>query len=371
MKILIFNWRDIKNPKAGGSEQYFHEIARRWVENGHKVSWISGGWKNCLKKEIINGIHVKRTGNELSLYLLSPLAYSKLKEKPDVIIDVENGLPFFTPLFSKDRKILHIHHIHKDVWFKEAEGKGLKEKIIALLGFVIETKFMPLVYKKIKVVSISKSSALEIEREKVGKIIGIVNPAFSVEKGKIKRTKFPSILLVNRIKKYKGIETLIRAFQKISERKEMKNAILYIAGTGDYLEIAKSITRTDRIKFLGKVSDKEKYDLMRKCWIFINPSFKEGWGIVNIEANYFGLPVIGSNVLGIKDSVINGKTGLLFEYGDEEDLARKMLLLVKNKKMRENFGKNGKKFSRNFSWEKSAEDYLKILKGVIKNENLG
>ena len=91
MKILIFNWRDIKNPKAGGSELYFHEISKRWVKNGNKVTWICGGWKGCKKEEIIDGIKMLRTGSEISVYLSAPFAYFKLKEKPEIIIDLENG----------------------------------------------------------------------------------------------------------------------------------------------------------------------------------------------------------------------------------------------------------------------------------------
>ena len=66
MKILIFNWRDIKHPKAGGAELYFHELAKRWILEGHKVLWISGGWKDCKKNEVIDSIFVKRVGNEYS-----------------------------------------------------------------------------------------------------------------------------------------------------------------------------------------------------------------------------------------------------------------------------------------------------------------
>jgi glycosyltransferase involved in cell wall biosynthesis len=115
---------------------------------------------------------------------------------------------------------------------------------------------------------------------------------------------------------------------------------------------------------LGYVSAKEKYKLMEKSWIFINPSFKEGWGIVNVEANYFGLPVIGSNVSGIKDSVVGGKTGILFEYGNSRELGSKILDLIKDKKLRGIMGKDAIKWARTFSWESAAREYLKILEEI-------
>ena len=138
MNILIFNWRDVKHPKAGGAEVYFHEMAKMWIKKGHKIIWISGGWKNCIKHEEVDGIRIIRAGGELSLYAFAPLAYLKIRKEVDMIIDVENGLPFFSPLFSNKPGILHIHHIHKDVWHQEAEGKGIKEKIIAIIGKFLE-----------------------------------------------------------------------------------------------------------------------------------------------------------------------------------------------------------------------------------------
>lgn len=367
MKILILNWRDIKHPLAGGSEIYFHEMAKRWAKKGHKITWVGGGWKNCKKEENIDGISIKRIGREKTLYLFAPFCYLKLKEKPNLIIDIENGIPFFTPLFSRKRKILHIHHIHKDVWFKESENRSMAGKIIALTGFFLETKIMPIIYRKTKVVTLSKSSAEEIKKEKIGNVIGIVNPGFDVQKKlNIKKEKFPVVLFINRIKRYKGIDTLIKAFSRVCNEKIMQNAQLYIVGKGDYEEeIKKIISDNKKIKMLGYVDKKRKYELMKKAWIFVNPSFKEGWGIVNIEAASFGLPVIGSNVSGVKDSVVDGKTGLLFEYGNANELAEKILLLIKNKKLREKMAKNGKKWAKKFTWERAANEYLKISKTYL------
>jgi len=365
MNILIFEWRDIKNPAAGGSEIYFHELAKRWVKKGNRVTIICGGWKGCIKEENIDGIDIIRTGNALTLYLLAPLTYRKLKEKPDVIVDVENGIPFFSPLFSKCKRVLHIHHVHKEVWAKQASFP------IALIGRFLETKLMPLFYKKSKIITISKSSAETIEKENIGnkeQILGIVNPGIEFYKiKKMQKSKNPSILFLNRIKRYKGVHILLQAINEINKKKDskLKNLEVNIAGTGDDLEEMKDFAEKNElknVKFLGRVSEEKKQELMQKAWIFVNPSFVEGWGIVNIEANYFGTLVIGSNVNGIKDSVINGKTGLLFDYGNYNDLADKITDLVKNKKVLDKMSKYSKKYSKKFDWNKKSEEYLKLLK---------
>ena len=365
MKILILCWRDIKNPSAGGSEVYFHELAKRWVNAGNKVTMICGGWSGCKKKEIIDGINIIRIGNATTLYFLAPLAYFNLKDKPNVIIDVENGLPFFSPLFTRTKKILHIHHIHKDIWFKELSlFKGL-------IGWFIETKIMSLVYKNTKVITLSDSSKAEIAKMNFAKNIEIVKPGITFYKNyKIfKRNIRPAVLFLNRIKKYKGIEIFLEAINKLNMQKI--DFETWVAGSGDELENARLYAKKKNlrnVKFFGRISEDKKIEFMQKSWLFVNPSYIEGWGIVNIEANYFGLPVIGSRVGGIKDSVIEGKTGLLFEYKNSTELADKIKNLIKNNKLRAEMQRNAKKCAQKFDWNEKAQEYLKILNKLKENK---
>jgi glycosyltransferase involved in cell wall biosynthesis len=367
MRILIFTWRDIKHPLAGGSELYFHEFAKRWVSWGHEVIWISGGWKNCGEEEVIDGIKIMRVGGEKSLYFLAPLKYISLKNKPDVIIDNENGIPFFSPFFSRKKKILHIHHVHHDVWEIETKDKSLKERFLGFIGYTLEARIMPLIYKKTPIITLSHSSAKEIKNKISKNIMGLVNPGINfVKYKKYKKNKNPGLLFLNRIKRYKGVETLLRATEILN--KKIKNLDVFIAGVGDDLKEMEEFSEKRNFKnvcFLGRISEEKKYELMQKSWIFINPSFKEGWGIVNIEAGYFGLPVIGSRVSGIKDSIIDGKTGLLFEYGNPKDLAEKIIFLINRKNERKVMGNYGKKWAAKFDWDVKAKEYLGLLKKIV------
>lgn len=360
MRILILNWRDVKNPNSGGSEIYFHELAKRWVMKGHEVFWLSGGWDNYKKREIIDGIKIMRIGQEFSVYAFLPLAYFKSKINPEVIIDVENGIPFFSPLFTSQRikKILHIHHVHEEIWDRESKFP------VSKIGRWLESEIMPRVYKKWGVVTISQSSAEEISRRGYSKkILGIVNPGVkSYDYKKMKKTHKPMILFLNRIKRYKGIITLLKATKILNEKGGEFSVI--VAGEGNFLGEAKKFSENNNLNnvtFVGRVSENQKKELMQKAWVFVNPSFKEGWGIVNIEANYFGTLVIGSNVGGIKDSILEGKTGQLFKYGDEVELANKIEEILKNPKRRKKMENRAKQWSKKFSWDKKANQYLKII----------
>jgi glycosyltransferase involved in cell wall biosynthesis len=365
MKIAIFNWRDIKHPQAGGAELYFYELAKRWISWGNEVTWFTSMFEGAKKLDKIDGMNIVRSGGKFSVYLKSPIAYLNSKKDFDVIIDSENGIPFFTPLFAKPKIILHMHHLHKEVWFKEMPFP------MALLGYFLETKMVPFIYRKSRIITVSKSSADEIIREKFTRFKPeVVNPGIEFYRyKKFARTKRPSILFLNRIKKYKGIQILLDAVCEL-KNKGFDKFDVFIAGSGDDLERMKCYAKErklDNVKFLGRISEEKKKELMQKAWVFVNPSFKEGWGIVNIEANYFGTPVIGSNVGGIKDSVLDGKTGLLFSYGNSKELANKIKYLIENKNLSKKMSKEAKKWAMNFDWDSKARSYLNMLNKIAKS----
>ena len=366
MNILIMAWRDIKNPQAGGSEIYFHELAKRWVAWGNYVTLLTSEFEGSKKEETIDGVRIIRSGKKFGVYIKLPSEYlKKMKnENFDAIIDVENGIPFFSPIYVKrnmmNKIFLHIHHIHRDVWFKEMNFP------MNLVGWIIETKIMPLIYKKNMIITLSKSSADEIMKEGFSKNYPkIISPGITFYRyKKVRKSKKPMLLFLNRIKKYKGLETLLNAINLLKKLKKDSFDVI-IAGTGDDLgRMKKYADERDLqcVRFLGRISEKEKVELMQRAWIFINPSFKEGWGIVNIEANYLGTPVIGANVGGTRDYVINGKTGLLFEYDNAKELAEKIDALFRDKPLRERMSKNGERWAKKFDWDKQAREYLKIIK---------
>lgn len=343
---------------------YFHELAKRWVRSGTEVFWFSSKFEGSQKEEIIDGIKILRGGGSFGVYGSAFLNYMKRKlpEDVDVIIDVENGIPFFSPFYIKNKKIvLQVHHVHKEVWFKEMKAP------FSYMGYFLEAKLMPRVYKKSKLITLSESSAEEILKEKFTKEKPfIVSPGIEFYKiKKYEKTKKPSILFLNRVKKYKGVDTFLKAAKKLKEENE--NMDFWLAGDGDYLEEMKVFVKENKlgnVKIFGRVSEEKKRELMKKSWVFVNPSFKEGWGIVNIEANYTGTPVIGSNVGGIKDSIANNKTGLLFEYGNHAELADKIKLIVKDKKLRQKLIMGGLSWAKKFDWDNKAEQYLNILKSI-------
>lgn len=371
LRILIFNWRDTKHKWAGGAEVYIHELSKRWVKDGNPVTIFCGNDSLSPRNEIIDGINIVRRGGFYTVYIWGLLYYIlKFRGKFDVIIDSENGIPFFTPIFSNIKKFLLIHHVHQEVF-----RNSLRWPFSSLASF-LEAKLMPLVYRKAQVITVSPSSKEEIIRHKLTKKEPIViynGVDFDLFKP-FEESKVPTVLYLGRLQKYKSLNVFIEASKKVLE--QVPNAQFIIAGEGEQKihlqKYAQNLGLADKIKFLGKVSNKQKIKLFQEAWVFVNPSFMEGWGITTIEANACATPAVASRVPGLKDSVQDGRTGFLINYGDANAFAYSVIKLITDKNLREEMSKESILWSRNFSWEESADIFKNLMqKEIRKSQSLG
>jgi glycosyltransferase involved in cell wall biosynthesis len=370
MKIAIFNWRSITDPLSGGAEIVTLEHAKRWAKKENvEVIWICSRYKKNLKEEIIDNVKFVYLGvnnpKDSILFLLFSFPYfylhlinyylKNLKNKIDVVIDEVHGIPFLTPLYVKEKKILYIHEVADNIWDK------MYPFPINKIGKFVE-KFFLKFYKNIVCVTGSNSTKndlinLGFDREKI----------FIVEHGiKYKPLSKPqekfnefTILFLNRIVKMKGPERTIDIFSKLL--KKIPSAKLIMAGKNrpDYFQEikdkAKKLNIFQNIDFKGEISEEEKIHLYQKSHVLINTSVKEGWGLVNIEANSQGTPVVASWVEGNQDSIKNGINGYLAKT-DEEFVEK--ILILKDK----NLESSSIEYSKNFEWDQKAEEFYKIIK---------
>jgi glycosyltransferase involved in cell wall biosynthesis len=100
---------------------------------------------------------------------------------------------------------------------------------------------------------------------------------------------------------------------------------------------------------------------MQRAWVFVNPSMMEGWGITTIEANACGVPVVASNVPGLRESVQNPHTGYLVPYGDVDALATRITELLVSPELRGEMSKNAITWAQQFDWELSAQKTLALI----------
>lgn len=357
MNILIFNWRCWKHPWAGGAEKYLHEISKRLVRSGHKVTWFVSSWEGLKGREVSDGIEIIRKGGRFSVYFHAFFTYiEELRRRDfDVVVDDINGVPFFTPLFVGKDKVAILHHLVKSIFFKELPW------YLAVIGWLSE-RLIPIVYRKTKFVTVSESSKNEIEGFGIEDVEVVYNGVDMAQSEKLDKYLRPAIIFLGRLKRYKRIDLLIKAYKIVSKR--IPETELWIAGDGNQRKELEQLAEETMIKadFFGYVDEATKAKLLREARVFVITSEREGWGVTVLEANACGTPCIAYDVPGLRDSIVDDETGILVRAdGNVENLAEAILMVLEDDELRERLSKNAFVYAERFSWDISAEKFLNVI----------
>lgn len=364
--ILVINWQDISNPLGGGAEVHLHEIFRRVVAKGHRVTLLCCRYPGAKDEEIIDGIRIIRRGRRNTFNFFVPSAYKALVKNNsyDVVFDDINKIPFFTPLFVKEPIIAIVHHffgksIFLEVTFPQACYVYLSERLV------------PVIYSSVPFAVVSKSTRRELVDRGVRSKIDLLPNAVDLSRYSVIegiKSKIPLVGYFGRIKKYKSIDHFLQLIPSVL--KKFPQAQFIIVGEGYHRQnlerFAQSLGIDDKVLFTGTVSHREKVVLLNQMWVAVNPSPKEGWGLTVIEANACGTPVVAADSPGLRDSVVKNKTGLLYEYGNIEHMNEAVCRLLKNDKLRANLSKNARKWAEGFNWDNSAELAIELITETLK-----
>jgi glycosyltransferase involved in cell wall biosynthesis len=367
MNVLVLSWRGPGHLNAGGAELSTHEHAKAWVKAGHSVTLFTSYFEGGKKNESIDGVRIIRKGSDVFGVQISAFIWYIFGKhaKFDLVVDEFHGIPFFTPLYVRTKKIAFIHEVAKEVWWFNPWPKPFN-LIPAVIGTVFERFIFTILYRKIPFMTVSESTKKELmDWGILKKNINVIYNGVSTIKCKTRKEKRKNIMFLGVLAKDKGIEDALKAFAIVG--KKDKNFQFWVVGHGsaDYL---KELKIQKNIKFWGFVNNKKKFELLSRAHILLNPSFREGWGLVNIEANSVGTPVVGYDVPGIKDSVVNGKTGLLSRSGDCENLAKNVIGLCNNTDLYNTISMNAIVWARQFTWKKSTKESLRFIEFLVSQK---
>lgn len=372
MNILIFSWRDPKHPLAGGAEQVVHEHAKGWIKAGHKITLFSSRFEGSKESELIDGVKNIRKGYQyLGVQFEGFKYYLKNKENIDLVIDQFHGLPFFTPLFVRKPKIALIQETARYVWFLNPLPTPLNW-IVGIIGYIGEP-FIFLLYRWTQFATGSQSAKMDVSKFFIpNRNITVWPHGVKLEKiRKIKKEKIPTIVYLGVLSKDKGIEDTLKCFFILNKLGIFKFWVVGKPETKAYgnkiSQLTKKLKLDKNTIFWGFVSQKKKFELLSRAHILVNPSFREGWGLVNIEANSVGLPVVSYSNVGLVDSVQNGVSGILTYKNSPQELAKSILKIIKNKKEYFKLQKGALKWSKQFDWKNLIKISLKHLDQVSGN----
>ena len=367
MRILLFNWQDIKNPAGGGAEVYLHQIFKRLAAQGHEITLLCSQFSGAPQDDVIDGIRIVRRGNRSLFNYSVPIEYVKRfrREHFDIVIDDINKIPFYTPMYVREPLLGMVMHLFGTSIFKEASFPAASYVYCA-------ERFALSVYGNTPLVAISQSTRSELllhgcRQENIYLVPCAVNHAAYRQLPGAARSE-PIIGYVGRIKKYKSVDHLLRAFAIVL--KIIPEAKLVIIGDGDgrpaFEQLSHELQIDHAATFTGYLPLEEKVRLLNQMQIVVNTSAKEGWGLTVTEANACGVPAVASDVPGLRDAVIDGETGLLYEYGNIEQLAEKILLLLRDEHLRTRLTNGALEYAQSLTWDKSAKAMLEVIETVLR-----
>lgn len=364
MRILILNWRDIKHPLAGGAEISTHEHAKRWVKAGHKVIQFSSSVKGEKSSEFMDGVQIVRRGNHYTVHLYAFYYYLKyLRGKIDFIVDEFHFIPFFTVLYTGVKKMAFIHETAEEIWFKNQVFP------INILGFILEPLFIKL-YKNISFMTVSESTKKDLIRFGIpSHNIHVIYNGIRAINSQENKEKNPTLICLGRLAKDKGTEDAISVFYQVQQVHE--NSRLWVVGREEsrgYLNKLKNKVRdlniSQKVIFYNYVSEEKKFDLLKRAWILINPSVKEGWGLTVIEAASQRTPAVAYDTSGLRDSILNENTGLLTRIKTPNALTEKIVMLLTDRLLYNALSKNAVEWSRKFDWNDSTKKSLVLIDNI-------
>jgi glycosyltransferase involved in cell wall biosynthesis len=357
--VLILNWRDTRHPQGGGSEVFVEEVARRLAGRGRKVTVFCGAYPGAAREETLAGVRFVRRGSWRTVYLWAAAYHLMGRFGPhDVVVDVQNAIPFFSPMYCGRPVVVLVHHVHREQW------EMIFSRRTSRIGWWVESRLSPWLYRRARYVTVSEASRDDLAALGVdpGRVTIVHNGAPDPLPGPVaRRTREPSILFLGRLVPHKRIELVLRAAADL--RDEFPGLSVHVAGQGAWdSRLAREAERlgvTDVVRFDGFVPDDVKVRLLRESWTLAIPSVKEGWGLAVVEAAAEGTPAVASRSGGLAESVVDGATGVL--AADYEGFVDGLRRVLSSPELRDRLGAAARERAARFRWDDTASAFESVL----------
>jgi len=357
-RVHLIAWRDLDDPEAGGSEVHAAAVARLWSEAGIDVMMRTSFAEGLPAHARRDGYEVVRRGGRYAVFPRTALAeIARRHGRRDGLVEIWNGMPFLSPVWSTGARVVVLHHVHAEMWAMALP------RPLAILGDTLERRVAPLLYRRSHMITLSPSSKAEMleigfRDERVEVVPPGVDPRFSPGG---RRDPGPTVLAVGRLAPVKRFDRLIRCV--VEARLRAPDLTLTIVGFGDLqAELEALVTRLDAghaVSFTGPVSDEDLLDRYRRSWMVASTSAREGWGMTLTEAAACGTPAVATRIAGHADAVDDGTSGLLAE--DDRQFTDHLVAIATDPTLRDRLGAGALAHAARFTWEATATRILAAL----------
>jgi glycosyltransferase involved in cell wall biosynthesis len=357
--IHLLAWRDLDDPEAGGSEVHAAQVARRWAEAGIDVTMRTSYAPNRPSHGARDGYRVIRKAGR---YLVFPRAVaSEISGRMgprDGLVEIWNGVPFLSPIWTRGPRMVWLHHVHGEMWH-QIFAPGL-----ASLGSRIESRWAPPLYRKTPIVTLSPSSRdlianrLNLDPTKISVVPPGIDPMFTPG---TERSPVPLLVAVGRLVPVKRLPDMVRAM--IELRARIGELQVVIVGEGyqrPELEAQVAEANADSwIHLPGRLPADQVVDLYRRAWAVTSFSGHEGWGMTLTEAAACATPAVASDIPGHRDAVVDDCTGLLGV--NDHEIVNLLEQVITDDSLRERLGRGALERAASLTWDATALGTLTVL----------
>lgn len=368
LHVVFFNWRDTANPEGGGSERYVEVMARGLVDRGAEVTVFCAAHDEAPRDEVVHGVRFCRRGSKLGVYVQGLLhLFLRRFGRVDLVVDVQNGLPFFTRLATRKPVVVLVHHVHREQWPVVYPG------LMGTVGWWIESQLAPRLYRRSQYVAVSQATREElihlgVDEHRIAVVHNGTDPAPPVA---ARRSEHPSLCVVGRLVPHKQVEHALDAVAAL--RWATPDIHLYVVGDGWWAaplkKHAADIGVHDLVTFEGHVSEERKHEIYATSWLMLLPSLKEGWGLVVGEAGSHGVPTIAYwSAGGTRESIQTGHTGLLVH--EPKEMTEAVEGLLERPEELRRLGENARDYSHTFAWKNSQRSFAAVARAAAQGRRL-
>ena len=360
-RIHVFGWRDLADPDAGGSEVHADEFMSRWAERGLEVMHRTSVAAGLPELDHRNGYDVIRRGSRYSVFPRSIVSeVTRRMGAADAVVEIWNGVPWFSPVWCRRPHITMLHHVHGPMWDQILSGP------LAVLGRTLETRIAPPFYRRS--MTVTPSDATRDELLEIGfrpdRVVAVPNGVDTFFSAGGVKTANPSIVAVGRLAPVKRFDLVID--EAVEARRRVPNLTLSIVGEGplrgDLQQHIDRVGAGDWIELLGRVDRHALVDHYRRAWLVVSGSLAEGWGLSLTEGAACGTPAVATDIRGHRSSVVNDVTGLLVS---EERLGATIADVLHDNDLRASLTAAALKRARTLTWEASALGLTKCLHAEV------